>query len=57
MKEFKLKANILMSRELTVEAENLEEAVNKAHAMMTEPIAMKDLTPTEVYFDVIREGE
>ena len=52
--EYKLKANIVMSRELTVEAEDLTEAMNKAQAMMTEPEAMKELTPTKVYFEEIR---
>lgn len=52
--EYKLKANILMSRELTVEAEDLTEAMNKAQAMMTEPEAMKELTHTKVYFEEIR---
>lgn len=52
--EYKLKANIVMSRELTVEAEDLTEAMNKAQAMMTEPEAMKELTHTKVYFEEIR---
>ncbi len=49
--EFKLRANIVMSRELTVEAENLKEAMDKAQAMMGEPITYKDLTMTKVYYD------
>ena len=52
--EFKLRANIVMSRELTVEAENLKEAMDKAQAMMGEPINYKDLTMTKVYYDDIR---
>ena len=43
-----------MSRELTVEAEDLTEAMNKAQIKMTEPEAMKELTPTKVYFEDIR---
>ena len=49
-----IKANIVMSRELTVEAEDLTEAMNKAQIKMTEPEAMKELTPTKVYFEDIR---
>ena len=52
--EFKLRANIVMSRELTVEAENLKEAMEKAQAMMAEPIPYKELTMTKVYYDDVR---
>ena len=52
--EFKLRANIVMSKELTVEAENLKEAIDKAQAMMAEPIPYKELTMTKVYYDDIR---
>ena len=52
--EFKLRANIVMSRELTVEAENLKEAMDKAQTMMGEPIIYKDLTMTKVYYDDVR---
>lgn len=51
--EFKLRANIVMSKELTVEANDWSEAVDKAEAMMAEPIPYKELTPTKVYFDEI----
>lgn len=54
MVEFKLRANIVMSKELTVEAENLKEAMDKAQAMMAEPIPYKELTMTKVYYDDIR---
>ena len=43
-----------MSRELTVDAENLKEAMDKAQAMMGEPITYKDLTMTKVYYDDVR---
>ena len=36
--EFKLRANIVMSKKLTVEANDWSEAVDKAQAMMAEPI-------------------
>ena len=51
--EFKLRANIVMSKKLTVEANDWSEAVDKAQAMMAEPIPYKELTPTKVYFDEI----
>lgn len=51
---FALRANIVMSKELTVEAENLKEAMDKAQAMMAEPIPYKELTMTKVYYDDIR---
>ena len=51
--EFKMRANIVMSKELTVEANDWSEAVDKAQAMMAEPIPYKELTPTKVYFDEI----
>ena len=51
--EFKMRANIVMSKELTIEANDWSEAVDKAQAMMAEPIPYKELTPTKVYFDEI----
>ena len=54
MMEFKLRANIVMSKELTIEAENLKEAMDKAQAMMAEPIPYKELTMTKVYYDDVR---
>ena len=51
--EFKLRANIVMSKELTVEANDWSEAVDKAQAMMAEPIPYRELTPTKLYFDEI----
>ena len=51
--EFKMRANIVMSRELTLEANDWSEAVDKAQAMMAEPIPYRELTPTKLYFDEI----
>jgi hypothetical protein len=53
--EFKLRANIVMSKELTIEAEHLAEALEKAQAMMTEPVPMKELTTRDMYFDVLSD--
>ena len=46
-----------MSKELTVEAENFKDAMDKAKAMMAEPIPDKEMTMTKVYFDDIRMGD
>ena len=51
--EFKFRANIVMSKELTVEANDLAEAMEKAQAMMAEPAPMKEFTRREMYFDVL----
>ena len=51
--EFKMRANSIMSKELTVEANNLTEALEKAKAIMAEPIPYGDLTPREIYYDEI----
>ena len=51
--EFKMRANIIMSKELTVEANDLSDALEKAKAKMAEPIPYRDLTPREIYYDEI----
>ena len=51
--EIKLRANIVMSKELTIEANDWAEAVEKAQAMMTKPIPYRELTPTRVFYDEI----
>ena len=51
--EIKLRANIVMSKELTIEANDWTEALEKAQAMMAEPIPYKELTPTRVFYDEI----
>ena len=43
-----------MSKELTIEAEDWTEALEKAQAMMAEPIPYEELTPTKVFYDEIR---
>ena len=42
-----------MSKELTVEANDLAEALEKVREMMAEPIPYKELTPTKVFYDEI----
>ena len=51
--EIKLRANIVMSKNLTIEAKDWVEAVEKASAMMAKPIPYKELTPTRVFYDEI----
>jgi len=53
--EFKFRANIVMSKELTMEAEHLAEALEKAKAMMAKAIPYKELMPTKVFFDNLRQ--
>ena len=52
--EIKLRANIVMSKELTIEANDWAETVERAQAMMAEPISYKELTMTKMYYDNIR---
>ena len=53
--EIKLRANIVMSKNLTIEAKDWTEAVEKASAMMAEPIPYKEFTPTRVFYEDIRK--
>ena len=52
--EFKFRANIVMSKELTVEAKNFIDAIEMVRAMMAEPIPYKEFTPTRVCYDDVR---
>lgn len=51
--EFNLRANIIMSRELTVDASNLNDALEKAKDIMSKPMPYRDLTPRKIYYDEI----
>ena len=51
--EFKLRANIVMSKELAVEADDFMEAMDRAKAKMAEPVPYSELTVTQVYYDEI----
>lgn len=51
--EFKLRANIVMSKELTIDADNLAEAMHKAQAIMAKPLMYKEMTATKIYYDEI----
>ena len=47
--EFKLRANVVMSKNLTVEADNLNDAVKKAQEMMSGAISQKELKITNLF--------
>ena len=51
--EFKLRANIVMSKKLTVEANNLAETMDKVQTMMAKPMPYSELTVSKIYFDEI----
>lgn len=51
--EFKFRANIVKSKELTIEAEDFVEAMEKAKAMFNDPVSLKDWEITKLYFDEI----
>lgn len=51
--EFKFRANIVMSKELTIEANDLNEAMEKVKAMFNDPVSLKDWEITKLYFDEI----
>jgi hypothetical protein len=53
--EFKFRANIVMSKELTIEAEDFVEALEKAQSMMAESISIKELKERERYLDVLSD--
>ena len=50
--EFKLRANMVMSKSLTVEAAELGEAMEKAKELLAD-MPMKDFQLTDLYFDEI----
>jgi hypothetical protein len=51
--EYKIKANITMSKVLTVEAEDLGKEMEKAQQMMGENISIKELTPSGLTFELL----
>ena len=51
--EFKIRANIVMSKDLTIEAVDLADAMQKATDIMSKPIKRDELTITRFYFDEI----
>ena len=51
--EFKIRANIVMSKELSIEADNLSDAMDKAKEIMAGPQNMKEFKPSKVQFEVL----
>ena len=51
--EFKIQANIIMSKELSIEADNLSDAMDKAQEMMASPQNMKEFKPSNVQYEVL----
>jgi hypothetical protein len=51
--EFKLRANVILSKSLTVEANDLKEAMEKAGEIMSKPMPYRDMTPRSIYYDEI----
>lgn len=48
--EFKLKATIEMSKEITFEAENIEKGIEKMHELMKEQITLDGMEVTKAYY-------
>ena len=51
--EFKIRANIVMSKELSIEADNLSDAMDKAQEIMAGTQNMKEFKPSKVQFEVL----
>lgn len=51
--EFKIRANIIMSKELSIEADNLADAMDKAQEIMNSPQNMKDFKPSKIQYEVL----
>ena len=48
--EFKMNVNVVMSKDLTIEAESLRDAMSKAQEMMEKPNKCKEQTITKILF-------
>ena len=51
--EFKIRADIIMSKELSIEADNLADAMDKAEEIMDGPLNMKDFKPSKIQYEVL----
>ena len=51
--KFKFRADIVLSREMTVEAQDLKEAMDKVQNMLEAPDAYKDLTFSRVDYHML----
>ena len=50
---FKIQANIVMSKDLTIEAENLSEAMQKAQEQMQGKLNLKEFTPSDLTYRLV----
>ena len=52
--EFKLRANIIMSKELSIEANDLKEAMDKAQQMMIQgDLKLNDFKPSSMNYEAL----
>ena len=51
--KFSVRFNIVMSKNFSIEAKNIVEAMGKAREMAKQPSMRKEMNPTQVYFDEI----
>ena len=51
--EFNLRINIVMGRDLTIEADNIMDAMEKGKALIRQPFMRRELTEREIYFEEI----
>ena len=51
--EFHLRINIVMGKDLSIEANNIVEAMEKGKELIRQPYMHRELTETEVYFEEI----
>lgn len=51
--EFKIRANFVFSKDYTIEADNLGEAIDKVQAQVNEGVTRKELTLRNVNFELL----
>jgi hypothetical protein len=51
--KFNLRINVVMGKDLSIEADNIMEAMEKGKEMIKHPFMRKELTEREVYFEEI----
>ena len=51
--EFHLRINVVMGRDLSIEADNIMDAMEKGKEMIKQPFLRKELKEKEIYFEEI----
>ena len=51
--EFKIRANVILSKDLTIEADNMAVAFDKAQELINEGVRFKELTFRDVKFELL----